>query len=107
MFRRTIFIKALKLVGLAFCLLGAAQVMVNEIECEGLITVADHTSGCESDQDASSSDCCHVCTSQYALVLEPSGSALPVSTELSGYLIKEDAIPDGPVRAIDHPPQLS
>lgn len=107
MFRGTILIKALKLVGLAFCLLGAAQVMVNEIECEGLITLADHASGCESDQDAAASDCCHVCTSHSAIVLEPFGSSLPMSTGLSGYMIKEDAIPDGPVRAIDHPPQLS
>lgn len=84
-----------------FCLAEQAGI----VRCE--IHLGEHQGSKDSDKQSQSSKskCCSM-HSDTALVVEPFGVSIAIiPTELP---LKSDCtVPEGPVREIDHPPQLS
>ncbi len=88
-------------IGLLFC----AQVMLGQAEHFGLICCSEHHLSEASGQDSPSSAEHCVCCQPLAHASHDLISARPVKTFLIA--ITDDRITEGPVRTIDHPPQLS
>jgi hypothetical protein len=94
-----------RILGFALCLLGAVHILAGW-PGHGLVSAAMPADvECADGLGLTGDDLCGV---ENELAPECFGAFLFLPTGLSGHVpASEELIPDGPVQAIDHPPQLS
>lgn len=86
-------------------LLFSAQIMLGQAEHFGLISCSGHHASASSEPSASSSG--EHCVCCQPLVNDSQDLVSTLSSKIFFIAITDDRIADGPVKAIDHPPQLS
>lgn len=100
---------AFKLAGVALCLLFFAQLAIGQLEHAGLLGCeTPHATTAKSGEtkELPTESCHHACCNVPCFTADGIRVASPFYTR-SFFHLTDEVIPDGPVKTIDHPPQLS